>query len=157
MKIEINNRQKARRPHIAGIRQLVRKLMDRARPLSPDLRWGEISVVLMDDVQMKECKAQLFDVREVTDVISLRYDPIPGEKNFCSGEIFVNVQRAAACSGIKGRDWNASRELALYLAHACDHLMNSKDYDRAGYLRMRRREMKWLRDRDIAALSTRLI
>lgn len=157
MKIEINNRQKNGHPRITNIKKLVRKLMCKAMVLAPELKWSEISVVLMNDEQIRICKVQLFDIHEITDVISLRYDPVPGEQSLYSGEIFVNIQRAIAHSDETGREWTASKELSLYLAHGCDHLMNSTDYDRKGYLRMRRRELNWLKDHDIAKLSTNLM
>jgi len=157
MKIEINNRQKTCRPKIANIKKLIRKLMTMATMLDPESLWGELSVVLADDDGIKEIKAQLFDMREVTDVISLRYEMIPGDKGLLTGEIFVNVQRALQHSSETHTGWNASKELALYLAHGCDHLMNSTDYDRKGYMRMRRRELNWLSEQEIAELSARLI
>lgn len=157
MKIEINNRQKNCHPNITGIRKLVLKLMYKAMPLAPELKWGEVSIVLMNDAQIRDCKTQLFDIHEITDVISLRYDPLPGDQNLCSGEIFVNVQRALTHSVKTEHGWTASKELSLYLAHGCDHLMDSTDYDQKGYLRMRRRELKWLKDHDIAKLAENLI
>jgi len=157
MKIEINNRQKNCHPNITNIKKLVCKLMYKAIALAPELQWSEISIVLVNDEQIRDCKAQLFDIHEITDVISLRYDPIPGERNLYSGEIFANVQRAITHSARTRHGWTASKELSLYLAHGCDHLMNSSDYDRKGYLRMRRRELQWLKARDIAKLSTNLL
>ena len=157
MKIEINNRQKACRPNLANLKRLVRKLMIRAMDLDPNAKWEEISIVLTDDDVIRDLKTQLFDARHVTDVISLRYDPIPGEKGLLTGEIFVNVERALRRRPGAQRGWNASKELSLYLAHGCDHLMNSTDYDRKGYRRMRRRELQWLKERDIAKLSGNLM
>ncbi len=157
MKIEINNRQKSWHPRINNIKKLIRKLMYKAMPLSPKLKWSEISVVLMNDEQIRECKTKLFDIREITDVISLRYNPMPGENNLYSGEIFVNIQRAITHSAKIKQRWTASKELSLYLAHGCDHLMDSTDYDKQGYLRMRRRELNWLKDLEIAKLSTNLL
>ena len=40
----------------------------------------------------------------------------------------------------------ADRELALYLAHGCDHLTGADDATPAGRARMRRRELGWLRE-----------
>lgn len=63
-----------------------------------------------------------------------------------TAEIFVNVERAAQvrpCS----RKWNASRELALYIAHGCDHLISGEDDARDDERkRMRARELRWLRE-----------
>ncbi|MBN1558429.1 MAG: rRNA maturation RNase YbeY [Lentisphaerae bacterium] len=76
-----------------------------------------------------------------TDVLSFRYPPLPGEAEEAGGELFVNVQRA-----LERAPRAPSRELALYLAHACDHLAGHDDADDAARRRMRRRELRWLRE-----------
>lgn len=157
MKIEINNRQKLCLPDIAGIKKLVQLLMHKAASLDPTARWGEISVVLTDDDCIRPLKAHYFDRNEVTDVISLRYDPLPGDGEMLTGELFVNVQRALLVAQKARPGWSASRELALYLAHGCDHLMNSTDDNEAGYRRMRRRELSWLNDPAISRNSRTLL
>lgn len=157
MKIEINNRQKICRPAITNIRKLAGKLMKLAGKLDPAAAWGELSVVLTDNDCIRELKARLFNISEVTDVISLRYEEAPGDHGLLTGEIFVNVQRALEHSQKTRQGWNASKELSLYLAHGCDHLMNSTDYDQKGYRLMRKRELNWLKNPQIADLSTRLI
>jgi len=157
MKIEINNRQELYRPSISRIRLLVRHLMKLAGKLEPCAKWSEISVVLLDNSGIKALNKQLLDKNGFTDVLSLRYDPVPGDTGCLTGEIFVNVQRAFQCARKTRDGWDASREFALYLAHGCDHLMNSTDYDNAGYNRMRRRELGWLKKHTIAALSSNLL
>ncbi|MDD4872766.1 MAG: rRNA maturation RNase YbeY [Kiritimatiellae bacterium] len=156
MKIEINNRQKICNPNITKIKKLIKELMRRANELSPDTKWGEISVALVDDNCIKALKTHFFERQEITDVISLRYNPIPGDKACLTGEIFVNIQRAIKYPQKTSSRWNASNELALYLAHGCDHLMNSSDHDETGYRRMRRRELGWLKQRSIAVLTKNL-
>lgn len=157
MKIEINNLQKVCRPNLSHIKNLVRLLMERAVRLEPGTRWGDVSVVLVDNEGIRALKAQFMNRDEVTDVLSLRYEAIPGTGAECSGEVIVNVQRAILYGQRRLTGWNASRELALYLAHGCDHLMNSTDDDAAGYKRMRRRELRWLNDPAIIGVSTRLL
>jgi rRNA maturation RNase YbeY len=154
MKIDINNLQRTCRPNIPRIRKLIRGLMRKAQTLDRAARWSEISVVLFDNRQIRDINAQLLDIDEVTDVISLRYAAVPGDGTNLTGEIYVNVQRAAER---RRAPWNASRELALYLAHGCDHLMNSRDDTGAGYRRMRRRELKWLREKDISTLAGKIL
>ena len=157
MKIEINNSQKLCRPDIAHIKSLLYMLMDKAARLDPAARWSELSVVLTDDDCIRPLKAHYFDRNEATDVISLRYDPLPGDDEMLTGELFVNVQRALLMTRRTRQGWNASRELALYLAHGCDHLMNSTDDDAAGYRRMRRRELAWLSVPEISRISRKLL
>ena len=156
MKIEINNSQAICRPDIMRIKKLVQLLMARAVKLDPAARWGEISLVLTDDDGIRPLKSHYFKRNEATDVISLRYDPLPGDGQKLTGELFVNVQRALLVAEKARPGWNASRELALYLAHGCDHLMNSTDDDAAGYRQMRRRELTWLKDKTIARVSNKL-
>jgi len=150
MKIEINNLQRFCRPDIQRIRNLVHGLMQKANALDRNTSWSEISIIFLDNKRIKALKARLFGIDEVTDVISQRYAAIPGDNRKLTGEIYVNVQRAIENSTAR---WDASRELALYLAHGCDHLMNSRDDTRDGYTRMRRRELNWLRGKKIAGLT----
>lgn len=42
-------------------------------------------------------------------------------------------------------EWSADMELALYIAHGCDHLNDSEDSSDAGRLAMRLRELGWLK------------
>ena len=58
-------------------------------------------------------------------------------------EIIVNAERAWL-AGSRRRGWSPSRELALYIAHGCDHLNDERDTTPAGRRRMRRRELHWL-------------
>lgn len=94
---------------------------------------------------------------EPTDVISFAYDPIPGEPEGHTGEIIVNAQRAAGAAGAGGAGWTPSRELALYIAHGCDHLMDQTDGTGKERNRMRRRELRWLKEADTAGLLSDLI
>jgi rRNA maturation RNase YbeY len=149
MKIEINNRQKARRPNRQRIRRLIQYLTERIAPAD----WREISLLLTDDAGIRNLNERLLGRPETTDVISLRYDPIPGDDSLCSVEIMVNVQRAVEVAGKR----NASRELALYIAHGYNHLLNESDALSRGRRRMRRRELRWLKQADEKGLVKNLI
>ncbi len=96
----------------------------------------------MDRQGIIEINRRAFDRAQPTDVISFRYDPIPGEQG-AGGEIFVNVERAWEEGTRRG---NPSRELALYIVHGCLHLAGEDDRHPAGRRRMRRLEQKWLQD-----------
>jgi ssRNA-specific RNase YbeY (16S rRNA maturation enzyme) len=72
-----------------------------------------------------------------TDVISQAYRPAPGAAAW-TGDILVNVQRAAQMR-------SPDAELALYVAHGCDHLCGGRDGTPAARARMLRRERAWLR------------
>ena len=116
-------------------------------------RWGELTLVLTDDEGIRAANAAVFGRDGVTDVIACTYDAVPGESAATDGDIVVNVQRACARAR---RNWPASRELALYVAHGCDHLAGSDDATDAEANRMRRRELRWLRRPDLAPLAKAL-
>ena len=54
------------------------------------------------------------------------------------------VRKGRELATAQRKDWGASSELGLYIAHGCDHLSGAEDYDRPGRERMRRRELRWL-------------
>lgn len=67
-----------------------------------------------------------------------------------SAEVFVNVERAVLL-GESSKKWSASKELALYIAHGCDHLITGEDDAQADERkRMRGRELRWLKEIDEA-------
>ena len=109
------------------------------------LAFREVVVVLQDDAGSDEAHRAIMDVGGATDVITQRYDAMPGEESGVYGELYVNVERAAVAAPSR-RNWNAEKELLLYVAHGMDHLSGEDDLDDAGRMRMRRRELKWLRE-----------
>ena len=80
-----------------------------------------------------------------TDVITQAYDAIPPEKPGLFGELFVNVDRARLAAP-KRAGWSVAKELLLYVAHGMDHLSGADDHSSKDYARMRRRELRWLRE-----------
>ena len=98
----------------------------------------ELSIVLADDRSIRKLNREYFGRVGVTDVISFRYDPLPGEDLSQSGEVVVNVEEALRQTG-------PEHELALYVAHGCDHLSGESDETPEGYSRMRRRELRRLK------------
>jgi probable rRNA maturation factor len=113
--------------------------------------WRELSVVLMEDEGTAEVNAAYLGHPWPTDVLSFRLEPVPGDPPGLTGEIIVNVQRAEEVAA-RRNGLSASRELALYIAHACDHLAGEDDADAAGRRRMRDRERRWLRQAGSAGL-----
>ena len=154
MKIEINNRQRLRQVNKQKIKKLTLYLMDQANNLDHDKGWNEVSLVFTDDKGIRVVNQVYFSKGEPTDVISLAYDPIPGEEESFSGEIIVNVEQALKHGSEK---WSEDKELALYLAHGCDHLMGETDLDEAGRKRMRARELRWLKKAEESGLIEELI
>ena len=80
-----------------------------------------------------------------TDVITQRYDAMPGEPEGVYGELYVNVDQALRVAP-KRRGWSPAKELLLYVAHGMDHLSGADDLKPRDYDRMRRRELGWLKE-----------
>jgi len=98
--------------------------------------------VLVDDEGITQTNREYFRKNRPTDVISFRYDPVPGESAAFSGDLIVNVERAAAVGPAhNGVDY----ELALYIAHGFDHLTGADDATEAQRKHMRATETTWLR------------
>jgi rRNA maturation RNase YbeY len=129
--------------------------MDKAATRDKETVWSSLEVNLMDDSGIAEIKQSVFGRHEITDVVALRYNPLPGMEEGCTAEIFVNIQRAITCR--KHTGWDASRELALYLAHGCDHLSGATDDTPAERNTMRRRELRWLKEADQSGMAANLI
>ena len=146
------NRQKAHGLRVRQIENLFRLIMDHARSMTRGRKWNEVSLLLTDDAGISRVNCEYLHRDGPTDVMSFRYEPLPGEEAFC-GEIIVNVQRAWEKGPAYG---GVSRELALYIAHGCDHLTGETDRMRRGRVRMRRRELRWLEEAGKAGLVTGL-
>ncbi len=101
-------------------------------------------MVLVDDGASREINRAHLGHDYATDVISFSFDPIPGDTECGScGEIVVNVEQAERLGHRYG---GFARELALYIAHGCDHLSGEDDKTPAQRQRMRRRELRWLKE-----------
>lgn len=106
---------------------------------------GEVTVTLTDNAGMPGYKERCFGVRVQTDVVSQMYEGIPGVVG-ATGEMVVNAERARE-EGAK-REGGTARELALYVAHGFDHLAGADDDTPARRRAMRRRETRWLAERE---------
>lgn len=143
MRIAISDLQAAGRVRHAEVQRLARHFLEHGKPRLGAGASGRLTLILTDDAAMREANSRTFGKAGTTDVISCRYEPLPGEKGGAA-DIFVNVQRAREEGGRRPR-WSADRELALYLAHGIDHLSGADDATPAQRQRMRRRELGWLR------------
>lgn len=104
-----------------------------------------VTVVLQDDAFSSEVHLAINGAAGATDVVTQRYDPMPGEASGIYGELYVNCDQAIRVAP-KRRGWSAAKELLLYVAHGMDHLSGADDLEPSGYRRMRRRELAWLKD-----------
>ena len=103
-----------------------------------------VSVVLVDNKESLRINQAHLGHGYATDVISFNFDPIPGEpESGMCGEIVVNVEQACRLGKRYG---GPDHELALYIAHGCDHLSGEDDNTPARRQRMRRRELRWVNE-----------
>jgi len=124
----------------AALRALILFLLNRARHAEPARPLTELDVVLTGHDGIRQVNQAAFGKDSVTDVIAMTYAPDPVRPGW-SGELIVN---AALARELGPRFGGAGRELALYLAHGCDHLTGGTDDTPAERARMRRRELRWL-------------
>ena len=143
MKVSTTNIQKVHRVNLHLITRFFSKMAENLQNMTPGTQWSAVSLVLTDNAGIRRIKSKYMHIAEVTDVIAFRYASLPGETDSAWGDVFVNVQRAAEYTLTSG---NRSRELALYIAHGCDHLAGEVDDSPAAYARMRRRELRWLKN-----------
>ncbi len=143
MKIAINSQQNQLKINKRRAADLAAFLMGKASRLIPARRWNDISVVIADHELMRSVNREFTGDDCTTDVLSFCMPPMPGEPEFYSGEVFVNAEIA-----LERKAKGFARELALYIAHGCDHLMDEDDSDEASRKRMRNRELRWLREAD---------
>ena len=104
-----------------------------------------VTVILQDDAFSAEVHEAINGAAGATDVITQRYDTMPGEAEGVYGELYVNVDQALRVAP-KRRNWSPAKELLLYVAHGIDHLSGADDLNPRDYDRMRRRELSWLKE-----------
>ena len=103
-----------------------------------------VTVILQDDAFSAEVHLAINGAEGATDVITQRYDAMPGEPEGVYGELYVNVDQAIRVAP-KRRGWSPAKELLLYVAHGMDHLSGADDLNPQDYDRMRRRELGWIK------------
>ena len=104
-----------------------------------------VTVILQDDAASDEVHRGIMGVEGATDVITQAYEAMPPEPEGIYGELYVNADQALRFSNVV-RGWSAEKELLLYVAHGMDHLSGADDLESVDRARMRRRELKWMRD-----------
>jgi probable rRNA maturation factor len=124
--------------------------MAKASSLNPGLI-GLVTLELTGNSRIRTIKQSVFGLDQVTDVVTLNYDPIPGDPDPIAGELFVNAARAHACAPQR-QNWSADHELALYIAHSFDHLCGHDDGTESERRSMRRRDLRWVHDADADGL-----
>jgi len=155
MIITVVNRQ--RRLAIRGdvLRALAESFMQRAAAMKPRARWLELTVVLVGHRAMAAWNQAALRHEGTTDVITMRYRSLPGEPHGWRGEIILNAEQADEEGA--GRPGGPARELALYLAHACQHLGGADDGTPTERRAMSVRQNRWLRSPAVEPLIPRLL
>jgi probable rRNA maturation factor len=135
------NHQNTVKLNLSALETLAEKLAERLAQADPGTDWGEISVVLTDDEGITGPNREFFGKNRPTDVISFRYDQVPGEAAGATGDLIVNVE----CALREGPSHDGpGAELALYIAHGFDHLSGADDDTPQKRAAMRRTETRWL-------------
>ncbi|MBR0197670.1 MAG: rRNA maturation RNase YbeY [Kiritimatiellae bacterium] len=106
--------------------------------------FSSVSIIVQNDLESDEVHMAIMNQAGATDVITQRYDPMPGEEEGIVGELYVNAERAITAYP-KRKGWSAKKEFLLYVAHGMDHLSGADDFTEEEYRRMRTRELRWLR------------
>ena len=104
-----------------------------------------VTVILQNDAFSAEVHEAINGAKGPTDVITQRYDAMPGEAEGIYGELYVNTDQALR-DAPRRRGWSPAKELLLYVAHGMDHLSGADDLKPCDYDRMRRRELGWLKE-----------
>lgn len=148
MIITLLNHQTKHPLQLTKIQKLAEWLGKRLEPRTTE-PWGEVCLVLTDDEGIVPANREYFGKNRPTDVISFRYDPIPGEDKGFSGDLIVNIDRALQV----GPEQNgADYELALYIAHGFDHLSGAEDDTSEKKQIMLDTESAWLEELDYNGL-----
>ena len=142
MKTSLINRQTNHPIQLNRLQKLTDWLGQKLDAKTAPAVWSEVSVVFLDDDGITQTNREYFGKNRPTDVISFRYDPVPGEDNLLSGDLLVNVDRAIQEGTARG---NTDYELALYIAHGFDHLSGAEDDTPEKQKKMRATETAWLR------------
>ena len=142
MRVHVVNHQRVGRVDRVRLRTLARVLMQAATRRGRPQDWSALTLVLLDHPGIVAANQRVFGRDYVTDVISQAFRPLPGPASGWSGELFLNVEQAAAEGA--HRPGGVDGELAFYLAHGCDHLTGGRDDTPAQRAAMHRRERAWL-------------
>ena len=102
MKTSLLNQQTKHPVNLPGLQKLADWLGEKIETKTAPEGWGEVSIVLLDDEGITRPNREYFGKDRPTDVISFRYDPVPGEADGWSGDLLVNVDRAVSVGAARG-------------------------------------------------------
>jgi probable rRNA maturation factor len=139
------NRQDKHPVQLTKLQKLTDWLGRKLEAMTAPDPWSEVSIVLVDDDGITQINREYFGKNRPTDVISFRYDPVPGEEPAFGGDLVVNADRAMQ---IGPEHKGIHYELALYIAHGLNHLSGADDDTPEKRKKMRTVETAWLRKAD---------
>jgi probable rRNA maturation factor len=154
MKTNVINQQKNHPIRLKNLKKLTDWIAQKLAAETVPAIWDEVSIVLVNDEGITHTNREYFGKNRPTDVISFRYDPIPGEEERLTGDLVVNVERAVQEGSARG---DVDYELALYIAHGFDHLSGAEDDTPEKQKKMRATETAWLREAKTSGLLTEFI
>lgn len=141
--IRVENRQRLKKIDTRELVRIAKGLQREAAKIAPLCGELSVEIILVDDAGCEPINKAALGHAGATDVITLRYEAIPGDSAGDSAEIIVNVERALLHAD--GDEAVADEEIALYVAHGFDHLCGYDDATPEGRRAMRRRELRWLK------------
>jgi len=145
MNILIANRHTRIRIAESQLRGWIAFFMTKASAMNRARTWIECSLVVTGDRDMIKLNEQVLGHEGTTDVITFTYRSAPGETpGGWRGEIVVNIEEAARAAAERGLP--LANEMALYVAHGCQHLAGANDDTRVRRSAMQRRQTRWLRE-----------
>lgn len=142
MKISLLNQQINHPIQLNKLQNLANWISEKVEGKTAPDTWSEVCIVLVNDAGIVQTNREYFGKNRPTDVISFRYDPVPGEDDSWSGDLIINIDRAAQEGTARGK---VDYELALYIAHGFDHLTGAEDNTDEKRNAMRVTETDWLR------------
>ena len=114
-----------------------------ARMLADHDAISAVSIVFVDDEQIRKLHRDFLGVDSATDVLTFPLDgPDATTGGELLGEVYVSVDTARREAKRRGLD--LERELSLYAVHGVLHLLDYDDVDPGARRTMRRKERKYL-------------
>lgn len=145
MNILIASRNRKLRIPESQLRRWIVFFMGKASSMNRSRSWIECSLVITGDKEMTRLNEGVLGHEGTTDVITFTYRSAPGETPAgWRGEIVVNIEEAARAAAERGLP--LACEVALYVAHGCQHLAGANDDTPARRAAMHRRQTRWLHE-----------
>ncbi len=132
--VEIANLQKHYEIKNSQIKRVVKEVLGKKG------NGAKLSLVFVDNNEIKKLNKSYFNSNEVTDVIAF---PLNNNKNALNGEIVVSVETAVDIAGKRSIDIEG--EIVLYVVHGLLHLLGYRDGNRNDAETMHNKEYRILK------------